>query len=457
MITDNDQIKKKIYTVSELTSSIKDLLEDNFPIVWICGEISNFSAPLSGHYYFTLKDDDAQISAVMFKGQNRRLTFSPEQGMGITGLGRISVYEPRGRYQFIIEYMEPQGLGSLQAAFEQLKAKLSIEGLFDDAHKAEIPFLPNNISVITSPTGAVIHDILNILNRRYPNLHINIFPVKVQGKSSETEIVDALNLANEQGDSDLIILARGGGSLEDLSPFNSELVARAIFASKIPVISAIGHETDYTIADFTADLRAPTPSAAAELAVPNKNDLYLRISELRLYLKNSFNTYLNHRILQLQSLTKQLIDPKRKVDDLRLKTDDYTIRLQRSLTNTLKYNQERLEWLSKRLVAGNPLFLIKTTTKRIDHAYERMLMSIDRSINYKRNYISELSGKMEALSPLSILERGYSITRTIPDNLVVKDPEDVTIGSHLDVMVAKGSFKCRVEGKEPHGKEKEDI
>ena len=267
------------YTVSELNANIKQLIEENFPFVLIFGEISNFRIPVSGHFYFTLKDHASQINSVMFRGQQRNLKFEPEDGLNVTGMGRISVYEPRGTYQIILEYLEPAGSGALQIAFEQLKKRLAGEGLFDEAKKKSLPFLPNKIGVISSPSGSVIHDILHIINRRFPNVSIQIVPVKVQGVDAVDQIVAAVELINVAKDVDVAILARGGGSLEDLQAFNAEPVARAIFASEIPIVSAIGHETDYTISDFVADLRAPTPSAAAELVVPAKSELEKRCKD----------------------------------------------------------------------------------------------------------------------------------------------------------------------------------
>ena len=276
---------RKIYTVSELNALIKSLLEQQFPFVWVVGEISNFRIPLSGHFYFTLKDEASQLNAVMFRGQHRQLKFEPEDGMRVTGMGRLSVYEPRGSYQIILEYLEPSGVGGLQIAYEKLKARLADEGLFDQQYKKPLPFLPHKMALITSPSGAVVHDMLNIIDRRFSNTQIEIFPVKVQGTGAEEEIVEALRMLNDRIGVDLGILARGGGSLEDLQAFNSERVARAIFASKIPIIAAIGHETDYTIADFVADLRAPTPSAAAELAVPIKYELLQKVKDISADLK----------------------------------------------------------------------------------------------------------------------------------------------------------------------------
>ncbi len=254
---------RRVYAVSELTSKVKGLLEEKFSFIWITGEISNFRVPASGHYYFLLKDEKSRINALMFRPQIQNLTFEPGDGMQIIGLGRLSVYSPQGTYQIILEYIEPKGVGALRIAFEQLKKHLFKEGLFDEQYKKSLPFLPKKISIVTSPTGAVVHDIIHIVDRRFPNVHIEIVPAKVQGEGAEDEIISGINLVNTRNDTDVAIIARGGGSLEDLNAFNSEAVARAIFASEIPVISAVGHETDFTIADFVSDLRAPTPSAAA--------------------------------------------------------------------------------------------------------------------------------------------------------------------------------------------------
>ncbi len=283
--------KKKqniIYTVSDFTKELKTLFEEMYSFIWITGEISNLIIPRSGHVYFSLKDSHCIISCVMFRTQNKRLKFNFENGMQITGMARLSIYEPRGSYQLIFEYVELKGAGSSQTAFEQLKKNLFNKGFFDEKNKKPIPSLPSKISIITSPTGAVVKDIINISQRRFENIFLEIVPVKVQGKDAEYEIVKAFENVNMFSKSDVIILARGGGSLEDLSAFNSEKVAMAVYASKIPVISGIGHETDYTICDFTADLRAPTPSAAAELAVPEKKDLKKNIDLLRTNLINNF-------------------------------------------------------------------------------------------------------------------------------------------------------------------------
>jgi len=440
-------VQRRIYTVSDLTADIKVLLEEKFPFVWICGEISNFRVPVSGHFYFTLKDENAQINAVMFRSQNRNLKFVPEDGMSVTGLGRISVYEPRGTYQILFEYIEPEGTGAIQLAFEQLKARLAEEGLFDENHKKPLPFLPQKISIITSPTGAVVHDILKIINRRFSNVHIEIIPVKVQGEGAENEIVSALKLLNARADSDIAIIARGGGSLEDFHAFNSEDVARSIFASEIQIISAVGHETDFSIADFVADLRAPTPSAAAELVVPLKNDLLKRCAELSMTLTNRFFRSIEHLRMLVKEISNRLVDPTKKIEDLMLRTDDLFARLIRSYKNSVLQWRERLEWRVDRLNANNPLIHIKKLNEELAQEYDNLLIYIKICLNEKHFLLRELTSRLHALSPNAILARGYSITRTIPDAVVVRDPQEVSIGQDLEVLVAKGSIICSVKGK----------
>lgn len=443
----------KIYTISQLTQNIKNLLEDHFSLVWITGEISNFRVPASGHFYFTLKDDAAQINAVMFKGQNRNLKFIPEDGMSITGFGRISVYEPRGTYQIILEYLEPSGVGALQAAFEQLKAKLYAEGFFDSEKKKLLPFLPETICLITSPTGAVVHDMIRVIQRRYQGVNIEIIPVKVQGEGAEDEIEAAIDLLNQRQKADVAIVARGGGSLEDFSAFNSEKVARAIFASVIPIISAVGHETDFTIADFVADLRAPTPSVAAELVVPVQAHLLEKIqscyNRLCSRIRININQYLNY----LNKLTKRLIHPKKRLDDAKLRLDDYSSRLVKEFTRSIRLKKERLFWLKQRFEAKSPVYIVethKTSLHQRSALLESLLMTF---LNHQRLKYKELNGRLHALSPTAVLKRGYSITRLISDKTVITDSSTVCIDQLVEVILAKGALFCRVERKQTNGKD----
>ena len=438
---------RRIYTVAELTKNIKSILEDNFPFVWICGEISNFRIPVSGHFYFTLKDKAAQLSAVMFKTQNRNLKFDPEDGLKVTGLGRISVYEPRGTYQIIFEYLEPEGIGAIQLAFEQLKTRLFEEGIFDEEHKNPLPFLPKKISVITSPTGAVVHDILKIIDRRFSSIHIEIVPVKVQGFGAEKEIVAALDMMNTRSDADVAILARGGGSIEDLHAFNSEDVARAIFASTIPIVSAVGHETDFSISDFVADLRAPTPSAAAELVVPVKKELLQRCGEVSTNLVHRFYRYIENQKMHIVQMSKRLIDPRKRIEDFRLKTDDLTARMIRIFKNSIAQQRERLHFKTERLHVSSPQSHINKINGKLEQINDNLLIYMSIYLNNKKFLFREINAKLHGLNPTAILDRGYSITRTKPGAIVVRDPRAVDIGQDLEVTVAKGKLICRVKGK----------
>ncbi len=440
----NDPNRGRVFSVSELTRNVKTLLEESFPLIWIYGEISNFRVPASGHFYFTLKDKGAQIQSVMFRGQNRRLKFEPEDGMAVTGLGRISVYEPRGTYQIILEYMEPKGVGALQVAFERLKARLADEGLFDESHKKALPFLPEKISVITSPSGSVIHDIITVVQRRFPNMRIRLSPAKVQGGGAVGEIVSTLEFVNELGDSDVIILARGGGSLEDLAAFNSEEVARAVFLSRIPVISAVGHETDFTIADFVADLRAPTPSAAAELAVPRKMDLSHARADLTARLESAASRHIETLRGSLEEARKKLIDPRKRMEDLRLRLDDYAARLARVISRDMEHWREQLRWRRDRLSSASPLNQVRYLNEKLKQSNDNLLNLKKIHIDEKKSRLRELTARLHALSPRAILERGYSITRTSPGAKVVLDPEQVAIGQELEVMVAKGALFVNV-------------
>jgi exodeoxyribonuclease VII large subunit len=453
-MTNPTDATRRILTVSELTGRIKSLLENSFAFVWVCGEISNFRAPGSGHYYFTLKDENAQVAAVMFRNQNRQLKFMPADGISIIGLGRISVYEPRGSYQLILEYVEPAGVGALQIAFENLKQRLADKGYFDERHKQRLPFLPHKISLITSPTGAVVHDIITVASRRFPNMPLQIVPVKVQGVGSEDEIALALELVNRRSDADVIILARGGGSLEDLQAFNSERVAMAIFNSRIPVVSAVGHETDFTIADFIADLRAPTPSAAAELVVPDKNELTRRCIESDSKLHAIIVNYISSHFKTISDLTRRLKDPRKKVQELWIRIDDMIGRLRRLSAMHLRRENERLSGLSRRLQASSPINRAQKAQLELERINYNLIILFKIFIEKKQSSFRETRAKLEALNPMAVLRRGYSVTRRLPDRRVVTDPDHVALGQDLEVMVAEGSLLCNVKGASRYGKEK---
>jgi len=432
-------------TVSELTRKIKSLLEDRFQFLWLSGEISNFRIPASGHFYFTVKDAHAQISAVMFRGQNRNLKFRPEDGMQISGMGRISVYEPRGSYQIIFEHLEPGGIGALQIAFEQLKQKLENEGLFAVEKKQTLPFLPHYIGLVTSPSGAVVHDVLRIVNRRYPNVYIQIAGCKVQGEGAEDEICEAIEMLNSQKSIEVIIVARGGGSLEDLHAFNSESVARAIHSSRVPVISAIGHETDYTIADFVADMRAPTPSAAAELVVPVKEDLKYTLSDLTRQLSGSIHRFVDHKRIHLEHAHKKLKDPRKRLQDLRLRMDELANRLAFHIHRHLRDERERMLWNIQKLGIYSPENRCKQLKAKLDIIYTNLLNYYYNYVDNKKGDLREMSGALVLLNPTAILSRGYSITRTVQEHTVVRDAKEVSSGQELEILLGKGSL--RVEKK----------
>ncbi|MFQ5532365.1 MAG: exodeoxyribonuclease VII large subunit [Candidatus Methylomirabilales bacterium] len=394
--------RPRIYSVSELTTELKVLIEDTFTGVWVEGEISNFKHHASGHMYFTLKDERGQLRSVMFRGSNRALQFRPEDGLAVIVFGNVTIYEPRGEYQIYVEYMEPKGLGALQLAFEQLKTRLESEGLFDPTRKRPIPLLPGKIGVVTSPSGAAIRDILQIIRRRFANVVILIFPVKVQGEGAAAEIVEGIEVLNKRGDLDVIIVARGGGSIEDLWAFNEEIVARAIYASETPVISAVGHETDVTIADFVADVRAPTPSAAAELVISRKAELTQRVDDLMNRLVNQ---------------TKY--------------------RVERS--------GERLRSVERQLRILNPLERIKWQRERLKEGVLALQSAISHRLALWRGDLRTAAAKLDSLSPLAILARGYSVCRRLPDLSIVARATSVAEGGRIEVLLAQGGLICRVE------------
>jgi len=440
---------KQIYTIAQLTDKIKVLLEDNFSFIWITGEISNIYIPASGHYYFNLKDESAQIKAVIFRGQVRNLKFDLEDGMAVIGLGRISVYPPRGTYQIILEYIEPAGVGALHIAFEQLKKKLGEEGLFDEENKVPLPPMPGTIGIVTSLSGAVIHDMMNVLFRRFENLRLLIAPTKVQGVGAKREIAEAIALLNQHAEADIIIIARGGGSLEDLQAFNSETVARAIHSSDIPVVSAIGHEVDYTIADFTADFRAPTPSAAAELVVPEKSKISDNIEQLTHSLKNTIDRIIIDHRQDLDVMVKSIKSPRQHMDDLRFKTDQLMHLLTTQTIHRLERERNRNSLLKNKIYNVNPVRYLDKYKKDIQVLYNNILNIIQICITSNRYRLSHLNGTLNALNPMAILQRGYSITRTIDNGKqqVIKNVDTVDTGQPLEILLARGTLRVNVQEK----------
>jgi exodeoxyribonuclease VII large subunit len=436
---------KQIITVSELTLQIKKHLEKGFEEVWLEGEISNFRSPSSGHYYFTLKDETSQIRAVIFRFMGRYLKYQPQDGLYIICRGRISIYEPRGEYQISLDYMEPKGVGALQIAFDQLKEKLKKEGLFDPEHKKPLPLLPTTIGIVTSPTGAVIKDIVQVIGRRFPNVALLINPVKVQGEGSAQEIASAIATLNRISGIDVIILARGGGSLEDLWSFNEEIVARAIHHSTVPVVSAVGHEIDFTIADFVADLRAPTPSAAAELVVRDKKELSRFIVSLSERLMNRMVQVIETEKQQCSFLQKRLPDLRLRLGDLHLRADDLKNRLAPRVLHVLRLRKEMLKGKRVRLFLRNPRLMIEDAFKRLTLSEKGLANGIRQVLQQFRQCLETYAGGLDGLSPLNVLKRGYSITRLLPSYQIVKESTVLSPGDSVNVVLEKGDICCTVE------------
>ena len=431
--------------MSELTASIKAALEEGFPMVWVEGEISNLRTPGSGHAYFTLKDEGAQLSAVLFRGRGRRVRFDLEDGMQVLAFGGLDVYAARGQYQLVVEMMEPKGLGALQLAFEQLKRKLEAEGLFDEGRKRPLPAFPRVIGVVTSPTGAAIRDILNIIGRRFGDLRILITPVRVQGDEAPGEVVQALANLQEVADLDVIIVGRGGGSIEDLWAFNDETVARAIAACRVPVISAVGHETDFTIADFVADQRAPTPSAAAELVVREKLVVIETLVDLYARLKQAVTAEVAGYRERVEFLSRRrvLTDPARALRDLHRRLDELQGRLRLGLRSSQRQIRHRVALATGALRSRNPLARIAGGAALLGQLRGRLIASAAHSLKASRSRFAEAVGRLQSLSPLGVLARGYSLTR-LPSGAVVRSAGQVAVGDPLEILLYQGALGARV-------------
>lgn len=438
--------EKIILTVSRLTSLLRGVLEENFQQVWVQGEVSNFSSPSSGHFYFSLKDSGAQLRCVMFKGAARNLKFRPGDGMALIARGRISVYDQRGDYQLICEYLEPAGVGALQAAFQQLKERLAREGLFDQGHKRPLPFFPRRLGVITSATGAAIHDILNVLRRRFASLEILLYPVRVQGEGAGLEIARAVEEMNRLELADVLIVGRGGGSLEDLWAFNEEVLARALYRSTIPVISAVGHETDWTIADFVADLRAPTPSAAAEMVGASADELRGRVEGLEHRLGLAMESRISTLESRISSLRRLLADPSATLGHLAQRVDDLTERLELGLHNGVMRLKERFDRLDRLLMQHSPLARVEQLRQRLLLLASQGERSLLLRLEGDKQEFGAAAARLEVLSPLATLSRGYSITSRQEDGRVISDASQLKVGELLDVRLRHGAAHCRVEG-----------
>ncbi|MFZ2446579.1 MAG: exodeoxyribonuclease VII large subunit [Syntrophobacteraceae bacterium] len=438
-----------ILTVSKLNQQIKTLLEAHFPFVWVRGEISNFRVPASGHFYFTLKDEHSQVPAVFFRQQNRFLRYVPQAGMEVICQARLSVYEPRGEYQIIVEVMEPAGVGALQLAFEQLKKKLEAEGLFDHARKKPFPLCPQNICIVTSRTGAAIRDILKLFERSPYPLNVTLFPVAVQGAEASREISQAVAAANALAGEhqwDVMIVGRGGGSLEDLWSFNEEAVARAISESSIPVISAVGHEIDFTIADLVADMRMPTPSAAAEWVVGRLEKFHRDLHGFRDRVTHVFRQRLDTLAFKLKFLESRVTHPKRRLEDLKLLLDDRIERLELALNRRMERCRTLHSHLGDRLLHLNPGAQILRHRAELDRQSKELILQHQRILDgfglaFQRNL-----SRLETLSPLGVLNRGYSIAYRAKDRKIIRKSIEVAAGDKVIVRLAEGRLDCTVDG-----------
>lgn len=439
-----------IYTVSRLNQTVRLLLEQEIGQVWISGEISNFTQPASGHWYFTLKDNTAQVRCAMFRNSNRRVTFRPQHGQQVLVRASITLYEPRGDYQIIVESMQPAGEGLLQQKYEQLKAALSAEGLFDQQYKKPLPAPAHCVGVITSKTGAALHDILHVLKRRDPSLPVIIYPTAVQGDDAPGQIVRAIQLANARQECDVLIVGRGGGSLEDLWSFNDERVARAIFASQIPVVSAVGHETDVTIADFVADLRAPTPSAAAEVVSRNQLELLRQMQNGQQRLEMAMDYFLANRTRRFTQLHHRL---QQQHPQLRLARQQTVLerlrqRMNLAVDNQLKRAVQRQQRTIQRLNQHNPQPRIYRAQTRIQQLEYRLAENLRARLSSTRERFGNAVTHLEAVSPLSTLARGYSVT-TATDGNVLKQTKQVKAGDMLTTRLSDGWVESEVKGVTP--------
>jgi exodeoxyribonuclease VII large subunit len=438
-----------ILSVSALNRQGKKLLEEAFPSVWVTGEISNLATPASGHWYFTLKDEHAQVRCAVFRNINFRVRFRPQNGDQVVICGRLSLYENRGEYQLIGQHLEAAGDGALQRAFEELKTRLAGEGLFDQDRKKTIPAHPRHIAVITSPSGAAIHDILTVFRRRHASTQITVIPSLVQGKEAVKQLCAAVETANRQAKAvqpaiDTLLISRGGGSLEDLWPFNNEQLARAIVASELPVVSAVGHETDFTIADLAADLRAPTPSAAAELLSPDSDELLLQLDSIRKRLARAITQRVQLLGQQAQWLAKQIRHPGSRLQEQSQRLDELDLRLQRAGTRLIARAGSNWQLRHARLLAATPKQLASQLHLRNNSLHQRLYRTIIQRLDYAGNALQARSELLHSVSPLNTLQRGYAVISTASGEMV-RSSKQVTTGQEITARLAEGRLKCRVE------------
>lgn len=479
---------KDVYAVSRLVREARATLEGSFPLLWVEGEISNLAMPASGHIYFTLKDEAAQVRCAMFKGRNRQLRFIPKNGMQVLLRVRVTLYEGRGEFQLVVEHMEEAGSGALQRAYEALKHRLGEAGLFDEAHKKPLPVMPSAIGVVSSPDGAAVHDILTVLKRRFPDVNVILYPVAVQGADSASQIVNAIAIADQRQECDVLIVARGGGSLEDLWSFNEERVAQAIFSCVLPIICAVGHEVDFTIADFVADVRAATPSAAAELAVPDAQQWLQKLQGQCRRLTLLMTHYLQNEQRHLTHLSRRLPEPKTALLQKMQRLDRLEKQLHQTFQQSLRHRQQKIDYwsvrlkqpqalieaqhyklthlrnrlrheviarrdhysrqyqdLNQRLHLKSPLPMLTQQQHRLEQLQTRLHLVMRQGLLTKRSHFKQQIRTLSAVSPLNTLERGYSITTDLVTGHVLSESRSVTFGQQVNVKLQQGELVCQVQ------------
>jgi len=437
------QYQRKIYSVSELNRACKQTLESQISTIWLEAEISNLAMPASGHWYFSLKDSRAQVRCAMFKGANRSCKVPPEEGMKVLIRAKVSLFEPRGEFQLIVEYLEPSGAGELLRQFEELKAKLKYEGLFDDAHKKTISQSYESIGVITSSTGAAIHDVISVIRRRYPLQKLIVYPCMVQGNQAASQIIQQINVANERQEVDLLLLVRGGGSIEDLWCFNDETLARAIFESELPIVTGVGHEVDFTIADYVADLRAPTPSAAAERTTFDQQEILAQLEGFKDWLINTISYKIDNYSQQVDWLKRQISSPELIIKQNREKLSFLKHRASSAVNNTLSIDNQHLTQIHSRLLQQNPSNKINLAKERRNNLKQKLVLLINKKLIQQVERLAAASAQLHAVSPLATLSRGYSITRNAQGDLI-KDASQLKTGDVLITSLDEGSVRSEV-------------
>jgi len=443
----SNQPSRDIYNVSRLNSEVKAVLSGSFPLLWVEGEISNLARPASGHIYFSLKDAHAQVRCAMFRMRRNKLRFQPENGMQVLVRAQVGLYESRGEFQLGIEHMEPAGEGALRRAYEELKQRLGAEGLFDPAHKKPLPSFPQHIGIITSPVSAAIHDLLTVLQRRFPAASVIIYPIPVQGIDAAAKITEMIQLADRRAECDLLVVTRGGGSLEDLAAFNDEGIARAIYAAQLPIVSAVGHEIDFTIADFVADERAPTPSAAAELISPDQTELQQQLNQLYGRLTTSLNREQSRCQTALQHIKQRLKQqhPSALLEQQQQKTDELARRLaQQYQTQQIQF-KERLNHLTARLNVLTPAHRLAQFKLQHANLEKRLHRQIHHQLNRSQQQLSHISQHLHTISPLATLGRGYAIVQQHPSGEVIHHAGAIKPGTQVKARLAEGALLCRVE------------